>query len=141
MIVEPMQLAGFRFTEKETPENLLSQLSYFPSLMQSFGVELINNLNTRRVDTKHGPPWRLSHQTLLIGRELLVEKQQIRQKFREMLDADPRYKLVAYVMGYIKWQDGNDKVVSGGLSADEILNVLDEYWPRQLEKLVQRNYK
>ncbi len=136
MIVEPMQLAGFRFAEKEIPENLLTQLSFFPSLMQLFGVELINHLNTKKVDTKNGPPWYLSHETLLIGKELLVEKQQIRQKFREMLDADPRYKLVAYAMGYIKWQDGNDKVVFEGLSADEILNVLDEYWPKQLEKLV-----
>ena len=136
MIVEPMQLAGFEFSEKETATSILSQLSYFPSLIQSFGVELLNHLNSQVIDAKNGPPWQLSHETLLIGRELLVEKQQIRDKFREMLDADPRYKLVAYAMGYIKWEEGKEKVVYEGLSADEILNVLDEYWPKQLEKLV-----
>ena len=136
MIVEPMQLAGFRFDEEETAENILSQLNYFPSLMHSFGVELVNHLNSNWITAKNGPPWHLSHDTLVAGKEVLVKYTHIREKFREMLDSDLRYKLIAYVMGYLKWQDGKDKVVYDGLSVKEIMNALEVYWPNQLEKLV-----
>ena len=136
MMVAPMQLAGFRFDEEETAENILSQLNYFPSLMHPFGVELINHLNSNWITAKNGPPWHLSHDTLVAGKEVLVEFTHIREKFREMLDSDLRYKLIAYVMGYLKWQDGKDKVVYDGLSVKEIMNALEVYWPNQLEKLI-----
>ena len=136
MIVEPMQLAGFRFDEKQSAENILSQLNYFPSLMHPFGVELINHLNSNLITAKNGPPWHLSHDILVVGKKVLVEYTHIREKFREMLDSDLRYKLITYVMGYLKWQDGKEKVVYEGLSVKEIMNALEVYWPNQLEKLV-----
>ena len=135
LVEVPMRAAGFRFENSSAPNEVLSCVNHYPSLVQVYGKELIAHLNSTGLDDT-GPLWTISNDVLSIGRASNSKIwEEIRDKFSLTLDLDPRYKLIAYLLGYLKWNKTEYDVLHQGLTAHEISNEASYWWPKKLEPI------
>ena len=135
LVEVPMRAAGFRFENSSAPNEVLSCVNHYPSLVQVYGKELIAHLNSTGLD-ESGPLWTISNDVLSIGRASNSKIwEEIRDKFSLTLDLDPRYKLIAYLLGYLKWNKTEYDVLHQGLTAHEISNEASYWWPKRLEPI------
>ncbi|TCM75231.1 hypothetical protein [Rhodovulum steppense] len=135
LVVEPMRAAGFRFADDSAPDEILSYVNHYPSLVQVYAKELLRHLHARRDSAQGGPLWEIPRDILFEGQGFEAILAGIRKKFGYTLDLDPRYKLIAYVLGFLKWQGQDAEVLHEGLQARAILEATAEYWPDQLEPI------
>lgn len=135
LVEVPMRAAGFRFENSSAPNEVLSCVNHYPSLVQVYGKELIAHLNSTGLDDS-GPLWTISNDVLSIGRTSSSKIwEEICEKFSLTLDLDPRYKLIAYLLGYLKWNKTEYDVLHQGLTAHEISNEASYWWPKRLEPI------
>ena len=135
LVVEPMRAAGFRFEDDSVPDEILSFVNHYPSLVQVYSKELLAHLATRKSADENGPLWVVPRSTLFEGKGFENIETGIRRKFGYTLDLDPRYKLIAYVLGFLKWQGKDADVLHDGLGTRAILTATEEYWPEQFEPI------
>lgn len=136
LVMEPMRAAGFRFEDDSAPDEILSYVNHYPSLVQVYGKELLSHLHARKAGgPEDGPHWTIPREMLFGGQGFAAIEAGIRKKFSYTLDLDPRYKLVAYALGHLKWQGRDADVLHHGLRAAQILDVAQEFWPSRLEPL------
>lgn len=135
LVVEPMRAAGFRFEDDSVPDEILSYVNHYPSLVQVYSKELLAHLTARKSADESGPLWVVPRSTLFGGKGFENIETGIRRKFSYTLDLDPRYKLIAYVLGFLKWQGKDAEVLHDGLGTRAILAATEEYWPEQFEPI------
>ena len=135
LVVEPMRAAGFRFEDDSVPDEILSYVNHYPSLVQVYSKELLAHLATRKSADENGPLWVVPRSTLSEGKGFENIETGIRRKFSYTLDLDPRYKLIAYALGFLKWQGKDAEVLHDGLGTRAILAATEEYWPKQFEPI------
>ena len=134
LIVAPMRAAGFRFNNPNAPYEILSYVNHYPSLMQVYAKELISHLHGLN-NTGDGPLWSIPDEILFNGEGFEKIEAGIRRKFSYTLDLDPRYKLIAYVLGDLKWLGRDTEVMQEGLTAQEIREETLEHWPSKFERI------
>ena len=130
-----MRSAGFRFEDDSAPDEILSYVNHYPSLIQVYSKELLAHLGARKSADENGPLWVIPRNMLFEGKGFENIEAGIRRKFSYTLDLDPRYKLIAYVLGFLKWQGKDAEVLHDGLATREVLAATEEYWPEQFEPI------
>ena len=134
LVVVPMRAAGFRFESSNSPNEILSYVNHYPSLMQVYGKELISHLHARGMP-EGGPLWTIPNSMLFDGEGFKNIKAEIGRKFGYTLDLDPRYKLIAYVLGFMKRSEHEMAVMRDGLSPQEVQSETSKFWPKRFEQI------
>ncbi len=101
MIERPMAAAGFVYSADTLPGRVLSELGYYPSLLQTFGKTLIDRLNrsaSARMPQSGSLPIVISESDI---NDVLTDDQfrnNLSEKFEATLSLDERYRLITYAM-------------------------------------------
>ena len=131
----PMRAAGFRFGSVDAPYEILSYVNHYPSLMQVYGQQLIEHLHSSDIETD-GPLWKIPDEMLFQGEGFKNIESEIRDKFRLTLNLDGRYRVIAHVLGLLKWNDREAEVMRDGLTAQQIKFETSEYWPIKFDHVL-----
>jgi hypothetical protein len=101
MIERPMAAAGFVYSADTLPGRVLSELGYYPSLLQTFGKTMIERLNrvaSTRMPQSAPLPIVISEGDI---NDVLTDTQfrdNLSEKFEATLSLDERYRLITYAM-------------------------------------------
>lgn len=101
MIERPMAAAGFVYSADTLPGRVLSELGYYPSLLQTFGKTMIDRLNrmaSARMPQSSPLPIMISESDI---DDVLTDphfRGNLSGKFEATLSLDERYRLITYAM-------------------------------------------
>ncbi|MGF7152169.1 hypothetical protein FHS96_005838 [Sphingomonas zeicaulis] len=136
MVEQPMATVGYAFG-RDTQEGralvgrALSEVGYYPSLMQTFGMVLVGRLNAKaasRISTPPLLPIRISEAELDEALEDNLFRENVRLKFDNTLNLDPRYRLIAYVVLLGTQESAYREEMRPGLSVAEIQRTAIYWW-------------
>ena len=130
MLEQPMAAAGFTFGSEALPGRVLSELGYYPSLLQTFGRTMIERLN-RVATTRLSPAAPLPIVIAETDIDEALEDQQFRTnvsgKFEATLSLDERYRLITYAM-LVHTMDAQGQ--SPALSDVAVQELALGWWPQ-----------
>lgn len=101
MIERPMAAAGFVYSADTLPGRVLSELGYYPSLLQTFGKTMIERLNrsaSARMPQSAPLPIMIAESDI---DDVLTDphfRDNLSGKFEATLSLDERYRLITYAM-------------------------------------------
>ncbi|MER9183564.1 ATP-binding protein [Mesorhizobium sp. M0019] len=138
MVEQPMAAAGYAFgNTAEAGRALigraLSEVGYYPSLMQTFGMVLVNRLNGRastRIESPAVLPIRIGETELNEALDDNSFRDSVRTKFDNTLNLDQRYRLIAYLVLLGTQESADRKDVRPGMSIAEIQADAMFWWPQ-----------
>ena len=131
----PMRAAGFSFSNPSAPYDILSYVNHYPSLLQVYGKELISHIHTQKVEMD-GPLWIIPDEMLQHEAEGFKRiDNSIRRKFNATLELDVRYRLIAYVLGFLKHIGRESDVMHDGLTPQQIRSETAKHWPKNLDQI------
>lgn len=139
MVEQPMAAAGYAFGSnveegRALMGRALSEVGYYPSLMQTFGMVLVNRMNSRAVSTIVGDPpalpIRISSEELNAALDDSAFRNNVRDKFDKTLDLDPRYRLIAYLVLIGTQKTASRDDMRPGMSIAGIQKEAMFWWPQ-----------
>jgi hypothetical protein len=139
MVEQPMAAAGYAFGKnveegRALMGRALSEVGYYPSLMQTFGMVLVNRMNARAASSLAGDPptlpIRISGNELNAALEDSAFRNNVRDKFDKTLDLDPRYRLIAYLVLIGTQNTANRDDMRPGMSIAGIQKEAMFWWPQ-----------
>jgi hypothetical protein len=139
MIEQPMAAAGYAFGAnveegRALMGRALSEVGYYPSLMQTFGMVLVNRMNARAASSIAGDPpelpLRIGGSELNAALEDSAFRNNVRDKFDKTLDLDPRYRLIAYLVMIGTQKTANREDMRPGMSIAAIQKEAMFWWPQ-----------
>ena len=136
MVEQPMAAAGYAFGRSSEEGRALvgralSEVGYYPSLMQTFGLVLINRLNGRastRIPSPLVLPIRMTEAELNEALEDNSFRDNVRSKFDNTLNLDPRYRLIAYLVLLGTQESADREDARPGMSIAEIQRDAMFWW-------------
>lgn len=140
LVIEPMRAAGFVFENKMAVENILAYVNDYPSLVQTFCKGLLEFLHRRSDELGSGPMWKIPDSMIFRGEGFDEIRREIRSKFQLTLDLDPRYALIANVLGLIRTEIGEERVLRTGLSPNEIRAEAMKHWPATIQTVDEAGF-
>ncbi|WP_423208932.1 hypothetical protein E2976_02040 (plasmid) [Paracoccus yeei] len=141
LVIEPMRAAGFVFQNPAAVDQILAYVNHYPSLVQTFCKGLLEHLRRQGSTLGEGPHWQIPNEMLSKGEGFDSISKEIRDKFQLTLDLDPRYALIANVMGLILAERGEEQVLHSGMTADQIREETLKHWPEQIEQVGHAGFK
>lgn len=141
LVIEPMRAAGFVFQNPAAVDQILAYVNHYPSLVQTFCKGLLEHLRRQGYTLGEGPHWQIPSEMLSKGEGFDSIRKEIRDKFQLTLDLDPRYALIANVMGLILAERGEEQVLHLGMTADQIREETLKHWPEQIEQMGHAGFK
>lgn len=135
LVVEPMKAAGFIYESDELPNDILARVNHYPSLVQVFGAQVVEMSRQSKETASGAPRWNLLRDTLFEGDIADRISDEIRKRFQWTLDLDPRYDLIAKCLALhrLDSETGTTDVLLKGLSATEIAQIVQHWWPSSIE--------
>ena len=109
--------------------------------MQTFCKRLLTFLHQRNQTLGEGPLWKIPHELLFKGEGFDEIRQDIREKFQLTLNLDPRYALIANVLGLLRNDIGDERVLRTGLSPAEIRDEAHKHWPSNIQTIDYASFK
>ena len=109
--------------------------------MQTFCKRLLTFLHRRNQSLGEGPLWNIPHELLFKGEGFDEIRQDIREKFQLTLNLDPRYALIANVLGLLRNDIGDERVLRTGLSPTEIGEEAHKHWPSNIQTIDNASFK
>lgn len=106
LLTEPMAAMGYVFEEPDLVNRVLAKCSYQPFLLQMFGHRLVEHMHARRRQLGAQIPYvvtRADIEAVDTNEEL---REDISTAFRDTLNLDPRYNVIANVMARNAHQSG-----------------------------------
>ena len=106
LLTEPMAAMGYEFEEPDLVNRVLANCSYQPFLLQMFGHRLMDHMHARRRRLGAQLPYvvtRADIEAVETNEEL---REDISTAFRDTLNLDPRYNVIANVMARNAHQSG-----------------------------------
>lgn len=131
----PMAAAGFVFDSSSLTGRMLSQVGYYPSLLQAFAKGLIERMN-KSVGRRSGLasssllPLKVSGTDLDETFQDRAFRENIQLKFESTLNLDERYRLITFVMLVDSLARRDQGVVPTGLKDAEVQRLALEWWPQ-----------
>ena len=129
LIARPMEALGYRFADPDLVNRILGYCSYQPFLLQMFGHRLVEHMHahrTRPPGTDPGePPFFVTAEDVMAVEADPELKADITSTFRDTLNLDPRYNVIANVLAYHAHEHGMDH----RLTEMELRNECLSYWP------------
>ncbi|RMD91291.1 MAG: hypothetical protein D6811_09290 [Alphaproteobacteria bacterium] len=134
LATEPFRTAGLDYARPDLAADLLARMNYYPSLVQVFGREIVENYSRRAsaLRTAHrGPRWKLGREQLFEGEAAERISGQIRDRFQLTLNLDVRYDCIARSIALHRFTSprGETEALARGLTAQEILQIT--HWPER----------
>lgn len=135
LIARPMEAIGYRFDDADLVNRILGYCSYQPYLLQMFGHRLVEHMHAHRTPAKEvaadEPPFTVTAEDVLAVESDPVLKGDIISTFRDTLNLDPRYNIIANVLAHHAHEYGMDQ----RLTEVELRNECAEYWPTGFAQL------
>jgi hypothetical protein len=129
LIARPMEALGYRFADQDLVNRILGYCSYQPFLLQMFGHRLVEHMHAHRT-RPHGtapgePPFVVTAEDVMAVEADPELKADITSTFRDTLNLDARYNVIANVLAYHAHEHGMDH----RLTEVELRNECLSYWP------------
>ena len=129
LIARPMEALGYRFADQDLVNRILGYCSYQPFLLQMFGHRLVEQMHVHRT-RPHGPapgepPFVITAEDVMAVEADPELKADITSTFRDTLNLDARYNVIANVLAYHAHEHGMDHRLTEVELRDECLS----YWP------------
>ncbi|WP_155344714.1 ATP-binding protein [Acrocarpospora pleiomorpha] len=133
LIAQPLEALGFVFapTDIDLVTRILGYCSYQPYLIQKFGHQLVDVLQSRRSPQDAGPPYTITSADVDAVESDPELKSEISLAFRDTLYLDPRYNVVANVLAHHAREHG----MAARLSDVELSDECEYYWQAGFETL------
>lgn len=141
LMTDPMRAAGFTFKNEHAVENILAYVNTYPSLVQTFGKGLLEFLHRQGDVLGDGPLWKIPDSMIFKGEGFDEIRREIRSKFQLTLELDARYALIANVLGLIRTEVGEERVLRTGLSAAEIKEETMKHWPASIQTVDDAGFR
>ena len=131
----PMAAAGFVFKSPSLTGRMLSQVGYYPSLLQALAKGLIERMN-KSIGRRQGSPGS-SLVPLMVAERDLEEtfadsafRKNIQLKFENTLNLDERYRLITFVMLVDSLARRDQGALPIGLRDVEVQRLALDWWPQ-----------
>jgi hypothetical protein len=131
----PMAAAGFVFKSPSLTGRMLSQVGYYPSLLQAFAKGLIERMNKsigRRMAAAGNSlvPLVVTERDLEETFQDRAFRDNIQLKFENTLNLDERYRLITFVMLIDSLARRDRGVLPIGLKDAEVQRLALQWWPQ-----------
>jgi len=128
LIARPMEALGYRFADQDLVNRILGYCSYQPFLLQMFGHRLVEHMHAHRT-RPHGaapgePPFVVTAEDVMAVEADPELKADITSTFRDTLNLDARYNVIANVLAYHAHEHGMDH----RLTEVDLRNECLSYW-------------
>ncbi|MBN9012795.1 MAG: ATP-binding protein, partial [Rhizobiales bacterium] len=136
LITRPLASLGYRFEDPDLVTRILSRTNYFPSLIQLYCSHLIRHVTdstTTAFDRRTSPPYVLTSRHVDGAYESPELLHAIRDRFLWTLDLDPRYRVIAFAIGYETSGPAALPTVDG-YSPDWIRDQAMTWWPNGFQE-------
>lgn len=138
LLVEPMRALGFEFQDMDLVNRVLGFCSYQPFLLQMFGhrlVELMHRKRARR--SAEGPPYTVTAADIEVVESDAGLRDSISAAFKDTLNLDHRYDVIANVLAYHARHRG----LEARLSDAELREECETFWRRGFEQLDTEGFR
>jgi hypothetical protein len=131
----PMATAGFVFKSSSLAGRMLSQVGYYPSLLQAFSKGLIERMN-KSVGRRPGLagssllPIAITERDLEETFQDSAFRKNIQLKFENTLNLDERYRLITFVMLVDSLARRDQGALPIGLKDAELQRLALQWWPQ-----------
>jgi len=129
LIARPLEALGYRFADPDLVNRILGYCSYQPFLLQMFGHRLIEHMhaqrNRRHAASPAGPPFSVTAEDVMAVESDPELRADITSTFRDTLNLDLRYNVIANVLAYHAHEHGIDD----RLTEVELRSECLSYWP------------
>ena len=131
----PMASAGFIFEKSSLTGRMLSQVGYYPSLLQAFAKGLIERMN-KSIGKRPAPvggsllPLKVSERDLEETFQDRAFRDNIQLKFENTLNLDERYRLITFVMLVDSLARRDQGALPTGLKDAEVQRLALDWWPQ-----------
>ena len=126
LVVAPMEALGFTFERGTLVHRILAMCNHHPGLIQLFCHALVEHVQNRGI-------WMITPDAIDEVYNQPALRAKIIERFNWTVDADPRYRVVAYAIAFQELQDeGLESSGDGGgqdLSTRQILDRVFDIWP------------
>ena len=134
LIARPMEALGYRFADPDLVNRILGYCSYQPFLLQMFGHRLVEHMhaqNRHQAAASGEPPFLVTVEHVMTVEADPELKADITSTFRDTLNLDPRYNVIANVLAYHAHGHGMDD----RLTEVELRDECRSYWPIGFSRL------
>ncbi len=124
LLTEPMAAMGYEFAEPDLVNRVLANCSYQPFLLQMFGHRLVEHMHERRRELGVQLPYivtRADIESVETNEEL---REDISTAFRDTLNLDPRYNVIANVMA----RNAHESGLEARLTDTELREDCLQWW-------------
>lgn len=128
LLVEPLHRIGYRFDDPQLVWQVLQEANYQPGILQAIGRTLVEQLSARPL-TDDEPPYGISAADV---EQALSDPQtvgEIRTRFRNTIELDDRYKVIAALMCHLASEEGMDSTFDAAKLRADCLS----YWREGFE--------
>ncbi|MFI7707487.1 hypothetical protein [Nonomuraea sp. NPDC049480] len=119
LINQPLDVLGFKFDDPELVHRILNYCSYQPYLLQMFGHRLIETMHARRAKDEAGPPYVVTETDVRAVESDAELRRDITSAFRDTLNLDPRYNVIANVLAHHAYENDLNARLSDAQLAEE----------------------
>ncbi|WP_410582289.1 AAA family ATPase [Amycolatopsis sp. lyj-108] len=129
LLSEPLAALGFEFEDPDLVNRILGYCSYQPFLLQMFANRLVEVMHAKRRGGVLGvdePPYVIARLDVEAVQNQADLRSDIRTAFRDTLNLDHRYGVIAHVLAHYAYENGLD----ARLTAKQLRQECLDYWPR-----------
>ncbi|WP_143046942.1 AAA family ATPase [Amycolatopsis xylanica] len=129
LLSEPLAALGFEFEDPDLVNRILGYCSYQPFLLQMFANRLVEEMHVKRRGGVLGvdePPYAIARHDVEAVVNQADLRSDIRTAFRDTLNLDHRYGVIAHVLAHYAYEHGLDARLTDKQLRQECL----DYWPQ-----------
>ncbi len=124
LLVEPMAAMGYEFAEPDLINRVLAKCSYQPFMLQMFGHRLVERMHKQRRELGATVPYQVTRTDIDSVESNEELREDITNAFRDTLNLDPRYNVIANVMARSAHESG----LEARLSDADLLEECKDWW-------------
>ncbi|MFE0422424.1 hypothetical protein, partial [Streptomyces sp. NPDC058953] len=137
LIVHPLRALGFEFADADLVNRVLGFCSYQPFLLQIFGSRLVEGMQRKRARRAAGPPYAIDAADVDAVEQDASLRSDITAAFKETLELDHRYLVVANVLA----QHARESGLETRLSDRELRDECGLWWREGFERLDSEGFR
>ncbi|MEU3599085.1 hypothetical protein ABZ714_10190 [Streptomyces sp. NPDC006798] len=138
LLVHPLRALGFEFADADLVNRVLGFCSYQPFLLQIFGSRLVEGMQRKRARrAAAGPPYAIDAADVDAVEQDASLRSDITAAFKETLELDHRYLVVANVLARHARESG----LETRLSDHELRDECGQWWREGFERLDSEGFR
>ncbi|MGI8311827.1 hypothetical protein [Saccharopolyspora hattusasensis] len=140
LIARPLAALGYQWEDLDLINRVLTYCSYQPFLLQMFGYRLLQLLQAERGKnglTASEPPYTITRAHIEAVESDPELKTGIHRAFKDTLNLDPCYKIIAHVVAHHAYEHGAD----ARLSDADLRAECQYHWPRGFSTLPAERFR